>query len=130
MQQEKKKLKDELERLEVRKDVMGTLVRDLKRQHDDILDSITQTKRKLQLVEQNIIRANQENTVSERARLVAQAAEKRQDGYRLGRASDYDAIDVTSSVSPSSTRSPIPQVTERLIDESNHVYNYGSTVKN
>lgn len=103
----KAKLSKELEALEIRRDIMGNVVSDLRQQYDAIVETVINTRLKIDGYNRQLTRIRQSKTEKERASRVAEAAAKRQQtnqGYRLGSKDDDDGV-----------RPPIPQITERLI---------------
>lgn len=111
----KAELQRELKDLEIRKDVIGNVIGDLRRQYDSLLESILLTKTNIERFEMEERRLRQTTTEKEMKARIAEAAVKRkEEGYRLGTSSDYRPVDLTNG--EEDVRPPIPQKTMRLID--------------
>lgn len=81
-------LAKELKEMEIRRDVMGCVVADMRRQYDDIVENVIRLRGEMEHIEKQRLRIRQSTTEKERSDRIAEAALKRQrenlGGYRLG----------------------------------------------
>lgn len=84
----KHKLSKELEALELRRNVMGNIVADLRQQYDGVVESVISIRQRIEGYDRQLLRIRQSKTEKDRANRIAEAARKRQqlsqNGYRLG----------------------------------------------